>query len=99
MKIKFYKTIDIESEVHIGVDEIREALVDALAASKAKTHPGANDRQRECPVNQFVNALWTCLVAIDEEMLNQISPESREVIANALMRKARMFGAKETEGV
>jgi hypothetical protein len=90
VKIPFCKTVDVESEVTIDIDDITSALNDALVDAQRAT---GNERQRVFPVLQLLNAVHECLTAITDEMIADTKPAARLTIASALRKLATRYSA------
>lgn len=84
MRVRVQKTVEVDTDVTVSSEEIMQALEENLAT--AKENP-------ESPhiVNGFVNAVYQCLLAMDDGFVNRMNPKHRQTIAEALEKVAIRF--------
>lgn len=97
MKVEVYKSVDIETDVTIDTDDIREALLDALRCAEHSMNPdnAANERTKQFDVCQFVLAAWQCLSAVTDEMIATCTDKQREPISKRLHEQAQRWEIKQ----
>lgn len=86
MKVEFCKSIDIESEVNITVEDITEALRESLGEAK--------DSDREHLTLRFLSDTVSCLRAVDDRMIGRLTPKQCQLIANALREQVTRYCAE-----
>jgi len=92
MKVEFCKSIDVEAEVSIDINDITSALTEHVEhAQKAVEFKGNSERGRSFAVQQFVTEVYQCLAATNDEMIEAIQGSGRKVIADALRKQANRF--------
>jgi hypothetical protein len=84
VKVEYSKTVEIEGEVHVTVEDIRAALRESL--SVATGEPGVPLSRRE--ICKFASHVYECLSAVTDEMIAAVQPTNRTVIADALEKEA-----------
>lgn len=84
MRVQIFKSVDIDAEVSVSVEDITAALVDALEEAKTK------EKSRHV-VNLFINSVWQCLSAMTDEMIDRMKPEHRKLVAESLTEQAGRF--------
>lgn len=83
MRVRICKEVEVDTEVSIGMEEIRSALAEAI--EEAKTNP------RSFSLCQFVSACWQCLNAMTDEQIALVGPANCEHVAVALHDLAERF--------
>lgn len=83
MRVRICKQIEVDTEISIGMEEIRAALAGAIEEAK--------DNPRSFSVCQFVSACWQALHAMTEEQIELVGPANREHVAKALRELADRF--------
>jgi len=92
LKVPFSKSVDVESEVSIDVEDITNALTELLSDAGNKVASGyANDRSKAFAVGGFVSGVHQCLAAVTDEMIDCMGGSGRKVIADALRKQAARF--------
>jgi hypothetical protein len=92
VKVPFCKTVDVQSEVTIDIDDITSALNDALGVTVDGTTT-AYDHKARRRVFPVLNAVHQCLTAITDEMIADTKPAARLTIASALRKLATRYSA------
>jgi hypothetical protein len=83
MRVRVFKEVEVDTEVSIGMEEIRSALAEAI--EEAKNNP------RSFSVCQFVSACWQSLNAMTDEQIELVGPANRKHVAKALRELAGRF--------
>lgn len=84
MKVEYSKTVEIEGEVHVGVQDIRDALSESLY--RASGYPF--EPLSRTYICEFASHVHECLSAVTEKMIAEVQPTNRNVIADALEKQA-----------
>jgi hypothetical protein len=82
MRVRICKEVEVDTEVSIGMDDIRSALAEAI--EEAQANP------RSFSVCQFVSACWEALNAMTDEQIALVGA-NREHVAKALHDLADRF--------
>lgn len=92
MQVTVHANVDVETEVHLSIDEITEALRDIeCETNRTMIHPDATERNKVFAIGQFVTAAWQCLSAVTDDMIALLPAMTRAVIADALAKQAARF--------
>ena len=89
MRIEFSETVEVNSHVHIGSDEIAamldEKLIDTIVCV---TSDSPTDRTKAFMVGEFVSDIYSVLKGTTDEMINAVSDENKKLIAIGLQEQA-----------
>ncbi len=92
MRVEFCKSIEVEAEVQISVDEITQALAEecgeALATSASKHE---TDRSKVFTATRFISDVLQCLGAVSAPMIEGIREPHRALIAYHLRKQAARY--------
>jgi hypothetical protein len=92
MKVAFCKSVDVESEVNIDVDDITTALQESLNdAELTRRHAGESPRFKTLTVWRFVSSVYQCLKGVTDEMIESIPENNRKIIADAIREQADRY--------
>ena len=95
MKIKAYKTVDLEVDVSVDVSQITAALYERLEEAEEATPGGPVTDSSLCV---FFNDVAKCLKAVDDKMLERLTKGHRAVVVEFLTEQAaRIDGARPTD--
>lgn len=83
MRVRIFKEVEVDTEVTIGMDEIQDAISDAMRE--------ANDEPRSFSVVQFITVCWQSLNALTDEQIELVGPGNRPHVAKALQDLAKRF--------
>ena len=89
MKVQFCKSVDVEGEVEVSVEDITNALDDALIdAAETQGSDIANDRTKRFLVHKFIGDVHKCLRGTTDAMISKCDDDTREMIAKRLREQA-----------
>ena len=90
--VSICKSIDIETDVSVDVDEITCALHERLQSVEERyKNEDQLDTGRIREILGFVNSTWQCLQAVTEKMIASTKPEQRKIIFDALTVQANRW--------
>lgn len=82
MRVQIAKEVFIEAEVPVGIDEITESLQYELNhAQTVNEFEGSSEHSKTFVVQQLLNSAYQCVAAINDEMIDRVSIENRELIS------------------
>ncbi len=89
------KSVDIETEVNVTVDDITAALHERLEeVDKRYDAVRVNDQGRRRELLGYVNSVYACLHAVTNQMIESAGESHRETIAKALQAEAKRWAAE-----
>ncbi len=91
MKVAFSKSIEVESEVTIDIEDITSALQD-LAIDVMRDV--GSDRHVEFAVRGLLVASMQCLQAVTDEMVARLSPDMRGKVVSALQKQLERYATQ-----
>ena len=87
MRVQIAKEVFIEAEVPVGIDEITESLQYELNhAQTVNEFEGSSEHSKTFVVQQLLNSAYQCVAAINDEMIDRVSIENRELISDEVQR-------------
>lgn len=89
MKVRIYKSVDIDTEVDVDIDDITSAIGDYLQdCIRTSDQP---QRNRSRAVISLCNAIFQSMSAMIDEMIEQVEPKNRQAIYDALSKQIERF--------
>lgn len=96
MKIEFCKTVEVESVIDIGVDDITSALYDSLASAvEAAGHEASSDDCKVRRLLHFINSAYQCLSSVTVDMIDLLPESPRKIIAQRFREQADRYSAMD----
>lgn len=83
MRVRICKEVLVDTEVTIGIEAIRTALIEAISE--------ARDNPRSFSIQQYVSACWEALHAIPDDQIALIGPANCKCVADGMRKLAERF--------
>jgi len=91
MRVRVCQSVDIDTEVNIGTEEIREQLLEMFQQCQNSIEFEMPTREVVFKVRSLIGAAHSVLSALTPEMIDHMPMAFREVAANALRGTAERF--------
>jgi hypothetical protein len=85
MRIHKIEIVDVTIEVDVTAEDIQAALAEAMTAAQNRGEAGEN------PLVQFANDIYKAMRGFKDDMIAQIRPHHREIIAREFGAQAERF--------
>lgn len=89
--VSICKSIDVETDVNVDVDEITCALRERLQSVEERfqnDNEYVKDAGRTREILGFMNSTWQCLQAVTDKMIASLEPKHRKILFDALVLQA-----------
>ena len=97
MKVPIYTTVEVDTEVSIGAEEITGALWESLRQAELAAADDNEDRQkyRRACINGVFNCIWQVLKGVTDEMLDEMKSEHRQIVVEHLSKELERIRPKQ----